>query len=288
MPGGSLRAIRKRISSVRSTQQITRAMKMVSGAKFRRAEERIRAFSPYARELQATLGALAARREMLDHPLFETGTAGAPPLFVVVGSDRGLCGAFNTNVFKQLRWALEDRGIDPKAAVFFGVGRKARDFIRRRGWTELGALSPLPEPPPPDVVAELAATLADAFRHGVVGEVHVVYNHFVNALVQKVQFEPLLPMPQPTGTDLRVEHLTEPGADELVGRLVPEVFAARLEAILLDSLAGEHGARMTAMDSATKNASQMIGSLTLQYNRARQAAITSELLDIINGTNSID
>jgi F-type H+-transporting ATPase subunit gamma len=288
MPGGNLRTIRKRITSVRSTQQITRAMKMVSGAKFRRAEERVRTFLPYARELETTLGALAARRETLTHPLLEAGVDGAPPLFVVVGSDRGLCGAFNTNVFKQLRYTLEDRGIDPKDAVFYPIGRKSRDFIRRRGWTVLGALAPLPEPPTADVVAELAAALADAFRSGVVGEVHVVYNHFVNALVQKVQIEPLLPMPQATGTLTHVPHLTEPGAEALAQRLVPEVFASRLETILLDSLAGEHGARMTAMDSATKNASEMIGGLTLQYNRARQAAITSELLDIINGTNSID
>lgn len=284
----NLRAIKKRIGSVRNTRQITRAMKMVSGAKFRRAEDRIRGFRPYAHELQNSLETLIARDETISHPLMQAGVEGAPPLFVLVSSDRGLCGAFNTNVFKHTRWTLEDREIAPEAAVFYPIGRKARDFVRRRGWTTLGETVAVPEPPSPDLLVRVADTLTDAFLTGVVSSVTLVYNQFVNALVQKVVVEPFLPLERPSDASMQMPHLSEPARDRFADFLLPRLVTARLESVLLDSMAGEHGARMTAMDSASNNASDMIAKLTLTYNRARQAAITSELLDIINGKNAIE
>lgn len=289
MPGGNLRAIRKRISSVKSTRQITRAMKMVSGAKLRRAEERINAFRPYADELMTQVRSLAARSEGLTHPLLEGGVETAPPLFVLITSDRGLCGAFNANVIKQMIYYGEDNHLDLSQAVFYTVGRKAAEQVARRKWTLLGKQTQCPEPPTPEFTGAIVDTLVDAFRQGAVSSVTLVYNQFVNALSQKVTFQPLLPLPlTPQAGASRVEYLAEPEAQQLFDVLLPQAVSAQVERALLDNLAGEHGARMAAMDAASSNASDMIEKLTLNYNRARQAAITSELLDIVNGANAVE
>lgn len=285
----NLRAIRTRINSVKSTQQITRAMKLVSGAKLRRAEERIKRFRPYAAELSVTLEALLSREEGLDHPLLQTGVQAAPPMLVVVTSDRGLCGAFNSNIIKKVLSHADENKIDVANAVFFTIGRKAVDQARRRGWHTLGSLAPLPEPPTPEVISGIAGTIQEAFLKGVVSSVHVIYNCFVNALTQTVQVRQLLPLSAGAGqSDNRMPFLTEPKPHQVLEMLVPQLLEAQVEGALLDSIAGEHGARMTAMDAANNNAKEVIAKLTLNYNRARQANITSELLDIVNGANAVD
>lgn len=287
----NLRAIKKRIGTVRNTQQITRAMKLVSGAKLRRAEERVRAFRPYADELRQTLTSLVARGEGLQHPLLQPGSSQAPRLYVLVSSDRGLCGAFNSNIIRTTLRHLEEEGLSPNDVVFYTVGRKSTEQAKRRGWQTLGSVAPLPEPPSPELVARIAGDLTEAFLAGAVGQVRIVYNQFINALTQRVDVAPLLPLSsdveQPSG-GAQIPYLTEPDPSGVLQALAPRLVEAQVEGALLDSIAGEHGARMTAMDSATTNASDMIHRLTLTYNRARQAAITSELLDIINGANSID
>jgi len=286
----NLRAIKKRIQSVKNTRQITRAMKMVSGAKFRRAEERVRHFEPYADRFNQATAAILNREEALTHPLLREGISQAPPLVVLVAADRGLCGAFNANVFKAATYHLEDQGIDPADVVFYAVGRKAREFVQRRKWTLFGDLTPVPEPPTPDTICEISAKLSEAFLAGVVGSVTIVYNHFLNALTQRVQTRQLLPLelPAPEQSASLTPPLAEPQAPDLLMELLPRILDLNIERIMLDSLAGEHGARMTAMDSASSNAEDMIDTLTLTYNRARQASITSELLDIINGKNATE
>ena len=285
----NLRAIKTRIVSVKSTQQITRAMKLVSGAKLRRAEERIKRFRPYAAELSTTLEALLAREEGLDHPLMQAGTTTAPPLFVVITSDRGLCGAFNSSVIKKVLSHAEETKLNLKDAVFYTIGRKSTDQARRRNWTTLGKLAPLPEPPTPETVGNIAGVVQDAFLQGAVSSVHLVYNRFVNALTQTVMVRQLLPLTAgSTKASSLVPFLTEPKPHEVLETLAPQLLQAQIEGALLDSIAGEHGARMTAMDAANNNAKDVISKLTLTYNRARQAAITSELLDIVNGANAVD
>ncbi|RMF19366.1 MAG: F0F1 ATP synthase subunit gamma, partial [Candidatus Dadabacteria bacterium] len=167
----NLRAIKKRIGTVRNTQQITRAMKLVSGAKLRRAEERVRAFRPYADELRQTLTSLVARGEGLQHPLLQPGSSQAPRLYVLVSSDRGLCGAFNSNIIRTTLRHLEEEGLSPNDVVFYTVGRKSTEQAKRRGWQTLGSVAPLPEPPSPELVARIAGDLTEAFLAGAVGQV---------------------------------------------------------------------------------------------------------------------
>ncbi len=285
----NLRAIKKRITSVKSTQQITRAMKMVSGAKLRRAEERVRAFRPYVDELDLTLQSVLAREPELNHPLLQPGSTSAPHLYVLVTSDRGLCGAFNSNVIKQMIFHAEDNNLDLGNLAFYPVGKKGLEQLNRRKWNALATLTDIPEPPDAQWVAELAGNITEAFMDGAVSGVTLVYNQFINALRQEVTFDPLLPLsPGKVEVTNLTPFLAEPKSDELLDELAPRLVAAKLEGMLLDSIAGAHGARMAAMDAASSNASEMIEKLTLQFNRARQAAITGELLDIVNGTNAIE
>jgi F-type H+-transporting ATPase subunit gamma len=314
----NLKAIRKRISSVRSTQKITRAMKMVAGARLARAQQRITALRPYAVKTHDLLAELTAAPV---DPAAAEGAAGGlatleleQPLLVrrpcknllllVITSDRGLCGAFNSNLGKaatQAWRAAEEAG----QTVHIGViGRKGRDYLRRRGapvktffphvWDKLGV----------DSAREVARQLLRPFLAGEVDTIKIVYNEFKSAMSQKVVVESLLPVEAPhheptlTSKGKLEAHRTEagfgsrdfifePSRAALLERLVPMYVETSILRALYESMASELGARMTAMDSATKNADEMIYKLTLQYNRARQAAITTELMEIIGGANAL-
>jgi F-type H+-transporting ATPase subunit gamma len=299
----SLKAIRKRISSVKNTKKITAAMKLVAGARLRRAQDGIVAARPYALHMQEAIAELAARAGSESHPLLarrdEKNVA-----MIVLTSDRGLCGAFNSNVNRRVeRFVIDnsDRFTSVKLSI---VGRKGREYFRRRPskvssiqreWSapataaqaqllaqEIAAtLMAAFLPPPPDENGATAAPAVDA--------VYIVYNEFKSAISQNVTVVPLLPV-APTVLDDSFgnnDFLYEPSRDELLSHLVPLYVQSQIYRGLLESIASEFGSRMSAMDSATKNASEMIGSLTLQFNRARQAAITKELMEIIGGSEAL-
>jgi F-type H+-transporting ATPase subunit gamma len=293
--------IRSRIASVKNTQKITRAMKMVAGARLSRAQQQIQALRPYAVETAQVLHSVVGAGRSLSsddverHPLL----ARRPVkrlLLLVMTSDRGLCGAFNTNILRHAdaRWrAAVAEGLDVQLYV---VGRKGRDYFRRRGaplaeyydgvWDRVGL----------DQARRIARGVLRPFLEGKVDAISVVYNEFKSAMTQTVVEEPLFPLSprRVTGEDresevpeLLPEYEFEPDKDSLLEVLVPMYIEVTLLRALYESSASQLGAQMTAMDSATKNAKELIQKLTLQYNRARQAAITTELMEIIGGAEAL-
>ena len=283
----TLQDIRRRIRSVQSTQKITRAMKLVSAAKFRRAQERLFEARPYAERLAAVTGNLARALGEDKHPLLVR-REGARQLYVVVTADKGLCGAFNANVIRRATDLLRAGG---PAVALLAAGRKARDFFRRRPWPlrdeRMGLLDRLTFAR----ARELAAPLMEAYLADEVDEVWLVFNEFRSIAVQRAVAERLLPVQTgaaaAAGEGPGVEYLYEPDAATILDAMLPRHVEIQVYRALLESSAGEHGARMTAMEAATRSAQELIGALTVQYNKARQERITKELLDIVGGAEAL-
>ena len=285
----TLQDIRRRIRSVQSTQKITRAMKLVAAAKLRRAQERILEARPYAFKMAELVGALVRGLGEDKHPLLVR-REGPRKLYVVVTADKGLCGAFNSNVVRRTLELLR-RGPEGSAAVLT-VGRKARDFFRRRPWPLRGDRVGFLDRLTFGEVRELAGELMQAYLADEIDEVWLVFNEFRSVAVQRVTAERLLPIEPAGGTEAPGEgpptdYLYEPDAATILGALLPRHVEVQVYRALLESAAGEHGARMTAMEAASKNAQEMIGLLTIQYNKARQERITKELLDIVGGAEAL-
>ena len=285
----STRDLRRRIRSVTGTQQITKAMQMVAAAKLRRAQATIEQARPYADTMARVLGSLAARTEH-SHPLLERRAGDAGSWLVVITSDKGMCGSFNANLVREASRELT-AGRFGRAEVV-AIGRKGSDYFRRRDWTvaheERETMSKLTG----DDGDRLSAMFVQAFSSGQVDEVWLLYNRFVSVLRQKITLQRLLPVEppaleeQPTGQ--LVDYLYEPDPATLLAHLLPRHVAAQVQRCLYDSAAAEQAARMTSMDAATKNAGDMIESLTLLYNRTRQAGITKELLEIVSGAQALE
>jgi F-type H+-transporting ATPase subunit gamma len=284
----SLKVIRNRIASVKSTQKITRAMKLVSAARLRRAQDAIIAARPYAKALQAAVEEIVARAGADAHPLMQVRPAERVALLTLT-SDRGLAGGFNANVFRTVA-RLQIEGKTGTETSLFVVGRKGRDFFKRRKSTIRQEWAAATGETAANLAKELARTVADAFETGKVDSVQLVFNEFKSAIQQRLVVEQLLPVPAPApGSDApgAIDFLYEPNREEVIATLIPLFIESQIYRALLESVASEFGARMTAMDSATTNARDMIGSLTLQYNRARQAAITKELMEIVGGAEAL-
>ncbi len=290
----SLKDLRSRIRSVKSTQKITTAMKLVAAAKLRRAQEQAEAARPYALRLNAMIGTLGARL---------SGTGGAPKLLagsgadqthlvIVATSDRGLCGAFNATILREARLVLRSLMAEKKTIKLMCLGRKGRDGLRR----EYGSLMI----DAPDVMGKRRIAFSDAdlvanqvrklFDGGDVDVVTIVYARFKSAISQIVTRRQLIPAPLPEKTDApgasaMVEY--EPDEETILAALLPRNLSVQIYGALLENAASEHGARMTAMDNATRNAGDMINRLTLNYNRTRQAVITKELIEIISGAEAV-
>jgi len=273
--------IRRRIRSVKNTQQITKAMKMVAAAKLRRAQDRMFAARPYAGALRDVLSSVASRVEEVDHPLLHAREENKI-LLVVVTADKGLCGAFNSNVIRATQNAIREHNW--QALELLTIGRKANDFFRRRtiplrreGTQVVQALSI-------GTAREIAQMLIDDFISERADAVYVVYNEFKSIMAQRVVVERLLPIDRNwEERGVEVDYLYEPGPAAILNELLPKHIEFQLYRILLESGASEQGARMTAMEAATKNASDMIDHLTLTYNRIRQASITKEIIEIVSG-----
>jgi F-type H+-transporting ATPase subunit gamma len=286
----SLRDIRKRIKSVKNTRQITKAMKMVSAAKLRRAQENVVASRPYAQTLDAVMSTLMARSEpgSLSHPLLTRRDVKKVELLVIT-SDRGLAGGFNANINrKALKYIAEQTGLE---VVVTTIGRKGYEFLRGRGATirkdNPGTFQKLSY-----ATAEvIARELSKRFLDGEVDAVYVLFNEFVSAIAQVPTMTQLLPFEAKLGdtgsAGASVDYKYEPNAQAVLEKLVPQAVAVKIYRSLLESFAAEHAARMTAMENATRNAGDMIGSLTLFYNRSRQAQITKELVEIVSGAEAL-
>ncbi len=289
----SLRDIRKRIRSVKNTQQITKAMKMVAAAKLRKAQDAITAARPYAQALDQMIGELASRAEGTTNPLLVARPVKRVDL-VVLSSDRGLAGGFNSNIIRRVnRFLLETRG-QYEAVRLVTIGRKVNDFFKKRDVEILQDYPGLYSRVNFQTASEVAQAVTQRFLDGQTDAVYVVYNEFLSAISQQVVVSPVLPI-QPTEAQTQAqanaaataEFEFEPGREEVLERLLPQAIAIRIYRALLESVASEHGARMSAMDNATSNASDMIGRLTLFYNRTRQAAITKELMEIVSGAEAL-
>ncbi|MGD0963679.1 MAG: ATP synthase F1 subunit gamma [Candidatus Acidiferrales bacterium] len=297
---------RRRIRSVKSTQQITRAMKFVAAAKLRRAQEGVFAARPYAREILRVLRSAAARMDTTAHPLLERRRE-EKILVVVLTGDRSLCGAFNTNVLRRAMTFIRESPAAKKDLIV--VGKKARDTMRKRGLPFLGEYLGVSSRVDFSTAKNMAAQIADLYGKKEVDAVYGIYNEFKNVMVQNLRSEKLLPidpavLSEPSepardghqdllphdlsasGKSSLVDYIYEEPVEQIFNGLLPRYLESEIFRVLLESAAAEHAARMTAMDSATRNASELIDKLTLQMNKIRQAAITKELIEIVSGAAS--
>jgi F-type H+-transporting ATPase subunit gamma len=289
----SLKDIRRRITSVKKTQQITRAMRMVAAAKLRRAQMAIESARPYADRMRETLREVAASGAGSEQPLLRARETVRRVDFVVVTSDRGLCGAFNSNVLKRAIAELLAREPALERITIVPVGRKSAETFRRRRAGQVGrAFTGIVRVDYTHAV-EIAEFLAARFVSGEADEVLLVHSEFVSVMTQRPRLARLLPMtPEESAAPVsgepdKLPYTIEPNAESLLRVLAPKALQVEIFRALLDNQAGEHAARMTAMESATRNTDEMISALTLQYNRARQAAITKELVEIVSGAEAL-
>ena len=281
----SLKDLRRRIRSTKSMQQIFKAMEMVAAAKLRRAQGRAQSASPYAKKITEVLSSIAGAAAEMEHPLFKVRPVKTTVL-VVITADRGFAGTYNTNVLRVAEQRV--RQAAPGTLQLVAIGRKGRDYFRRRHIPVLAAHTELPGEASIEFARKLTAELSELFVNGTADRVEILYTHFVNALIRRVQSELFLPV----GGDAKSGAadrgiIFEPDAETIFTELVPRYATAKLYAALADALASEHSARMVAMGSARKNAGELVDSLTLTRNRLRQAAITREIAELVGGAEAL-
>ena len=301
------REIKRRIRSVQSTQKITRAMEMVAAAKLRRAEERARSARPYSQSIKSSIARILQYSKDIGHPLMKENDSPVKCI-VVFSSDRGLCGSYNTNVIRKAAQEAKNMPLDQVSIV--AIGRKARDYFRRREYNVIGEYLDMEDRPGLSHAQEIGAYLSRLFLDGSVGEVCVVYSEFVNVMINRPQAVKLLPMDgeqiQKDVAKAKVEdeqadeesaekeaqeqenlYRFEPEAEMVLDALLPRLVYSQFYTALLEAKASEFGSRMSAMRTATENSKEMIWKLTLAYNKARQAAITQEILEIVNTSEAL-
>ena len=299
----SLLDLRRRIRAVKSTQQITKAMKMISASKLRRAQDRVIGARPFALQMQRVLNSLASRVDPSSHPLLaERGEdTESKVLLIVITADKGLCGGFNTNIIKAASGFINSAGVPVCLGL---VGRKGRDFFKRRGFEvrveEIGIFQRVKYAD----AKRIAEAAIEEFTSGRVSKVFIVYNEFKSVMQQRVTTEQLLPIPKASvkGSDPLdarggqtpkapvtgdVDYIYEPGPAQILNDLLPKHIEIQVYRALLESAAAEHAARMTAMDAATKNSGEIIDTLTLYMNKVRQAAITREIIEVVSGAQAL-
>lgn len=288
----NLKEVRNRIASVSSTQQITKAMKMVSAAKLKRATNAIVQLRPYAHKMKEILGNLSASLEESNSPYIQEREP-VRVLVIAVSSNRGLAGAFNMNVIKTTNNLIAEKYDDQyrKGNVkIVAIGKKAHDFYEKRKYTVIGNNHELYSNLTFANASKITESIMQGFANGDYDRVELVYNQFKNAAVQILTSEQLLPVPRPSGqvdSSKQIDYILEPGQDDIVEKLIPKSIKIQVYKAILDSHASEHGARMTAMDKATENAGDLLKALKLSYNQARQAAITTELTEIVSGAAAL-
>lgn len=282
----SMRDIKRRKSSITSTQQITKAMKLVSTVKLQKAKTHAEQANPYFNYMYQTVSSMLAKSGSMEHPYLKGGASGRKAV-IVITSNRGLAGGYNSNVVKLItQGELEKDSLD-----IYAVGNKGKEALAHRGYTITADEPELIESPDYDEAAQLAQRVLEAYREGEVGEIYLAYTHFKNTVVHEPKLMKLLPVDvdaakqQETGDNILMNY--EPGEEEALELIIPKYITSLLYGALVEAVASENGARMQAMDSATSNAEEMISDLSLKYNRARQGSITQELTEIIAGASAI-
>ena len=290
----NLKEVRIRIASVKSTQQITSAMKMVSASKLRKAQNAILKMRPYAAKLKDILQNLSASLDSGDANKFTQLRDPEKILLVVITSNRGLCGAFNSNILRASVQRLNEKYAAQLASgnvSILTVGRKATEFFIKRGYNVVSSHDSIFDSLTYENVSAIAGTVMEAFAAKQYDRVDIVYNQFKNAAVQKLTIEQFLPVEPPaqsaTVSKINTDFIFLPSKEEIVTELIPKSLRIQFYKAVLDSNASEHGARMTAMHQATENAGELIKELNLAYNKARQAAITKEILEIVSGAEAL-
>lgn len=282
-----LKEVRERITSVSSTRQITSAMKMVSAAKLRRAQDAITRMRPYAGKLKEILENVSATVDSSEGGVYAMEREVSSVLLIVVSSNRGLCGGFNANISKSAMKAIQGEYGGKKITVL-PIGKKAGEFLKRRGLEVGDAQNHVFDDLKFEGIAPIAERVMQDFANGTYDRVDVIYNEFVNAASQVVNREQFLPVRPPQQTASSTEYIFEPTKAEIVQDLIPRSLKTQLYKTVLDSYASEHGARMTAMHKATDNATELLKQLKLTYNKARQASITNEILEIVGGAAALE
>ncbi len=291
----NLKEIRSRITSISSTRQITSAMKMVSAAKLRRAQDAITQMRPYANKLKELLSNLSESTEGSAESAYTEKREVERVLIIPITSNRGLAGAFNSNIIKETNRLIKER-FQEKDVTVLAIGKKADDFYKKtsyniKGTTLPGKLDKLFDDLTFEPVSEVAQKVMDSFAYKQFDEVVLVYNQFVNAAVQNViteQYLPIIPPKMEEEKEVKSDYIFEPSQEFIISELIPKSLKIQLYKAILDSHASEHGARMTAMHKATDNATELIGDLKLVYNKARQASITNEILEIVGGAEALN
>lgn len=287
----NLREIKRRIRSVQSTRQITKAMTMVAAAKLRRAQERAEGSRPYTEKMSEVIATVAARIDAVEHPLLEVRDIKKTG-YLVITSDQGLAGGYNSNLLRHLTQTIKERHKSMDEYEFFVIGKKGSEYLKRREYPIVDQVLGLSDNPTFAEIKNISNRVVDMYAQGVFDEVYLYYNEFVSTMTQVPTEKKLLPLTDIEGAEVEGGSMDayiefEPSAEEVLGTLLPRYADTLIYSALLNAKASENGARMTAMDSATNNADEMVDSLTLTYNRARQASITQELTEIVAGANAL-
>lgn len=279
-----MKEIKRRIKSIKSTQQITKAMKMVAAAKLRQTQANVFEARPYAEKLTGVLGRAAAQNDF-PHPLLEAREVKKVG-YVVVTGDRGLCGGFNANTIRLTENEMKNHSAEK---VIFAIGKKGRDYFKRRNFNIIEEYINIGDNPIYMQGKELAKRIIALYENGEFDEVYLVYTQFITAMTQRPMSVKILPVEPPVGEEgTKVDYIYEPSAAGVLNTLLPRYVETLVYRALIESKTSEHGARMTAMSSATDNAADMIAKMTLLFNRARQAAITREISEIVAGANALN
>ncbi|MFD2629353.1 F0F1 ATP synthase subunit gamma [Oceanobacillus kapialis] len=285
----SLRDIKGRIDSTKKTKQITKAMEMVSASKMSKAEQNAKAFVPYGEKIQEVVKSIATNNPDATHPMLQKREVKKTG-YLVITSDRGLAGAYNSSVLRNLYQTIQDKHQSTDEYTVIAIGRMGYDFCRKRGIPVAKSILGLADQPNFSEIKELASETVQMFSDGEIDELNIIYNHYVSAISQQVTTTKLLPITdmETAGSASISEYEYEPNQEQILNVLLPQYAESLIYGALLDGKASEHAARMTAMRSATDNADELIDDLTLSYNRARQAAITQEITEIIGGVAALE
>ncbi|HZH61019.1 MAG TPA: F0F1 ATP synthase subunit gamma [Metabacillus sp.] len=283
----SLRDIKSRITSTKKTSQITKAMEMVSAAKLNRAENSAKAFGPYMEKIQEVVASIANGSTDVSHPMLEKRSVKRTG-YLVITSDRGLAGAFNSSVLRAVYQSIQKRHKSNDEFVIIAIGKMGRDFFKKRGMNVISEITGLGDDTSFASIKDIASGAVNMFADGSYDELYMYYNHFVSAIQQDVTEKKLLPLSDISSSKGLTSYEFEPNQEEILEVLLPQYAESLIYGALLDSKASEHAARMTAMKNATDNAKELINGLTLTYNRARQAAITQEITEIVGGAAALE
>lgn len=290
----SLRDIRKRINATKKTRQITKAMEMVSASKLNRAQHNARQYMPYTTKIREVVAGIAKNKSGVTHPMLESRPVKKTG-YIVITSDRGLAGSYNSNLIREVTLKIKERHQSPEEYGLILLGRIGRDLFKKRNYPIIQEMAGIPDSPTFSDIKNIARKAVEMFADGSYDELYIWYNHFVNPIVQRATEQKVLPLTDLAVSDEKEEksgatalYEYEPNEEAVLAQLLPQYAESIIYGALLDAKASEFAARMTAMGTATDNATEIIEKLTLEYNQARQAAITQEIIEIVSGAAALD